>query len=64
MNKVILEKDRNQTRGDQRQKRNALIDNGPDRSETAIEDLYNFLEQRYRCSRDEAKEEFHRRIRK
>jgi uncharacterized protein YjbJ (UPF0337 family) len=64
MNKAILKDNRNQIRGDRRQKRKALADNDPDKVEGKFEELYRFLEERYGYSNEKTKEEVDRRIRR
>ncbi len=64
MNKAILKDNRNQVRGDRRQKRSVLADNGPFKGEEEFEELYRFLEERYGYSKENAKEELGRRIRR
>ena len=56
MNKVILKSNGKRIRGDLRQKRGKV--------EGEFEDLYRFLEQRYGYSKEKAKEEVDRRIRR
>jgi uncharacterized protein YjbJ (UPF0337 family) len=64
MNKAILKDNRNQIRGDRRQKRIALADNDPVKGEGGSEELYRYLEERYGYSKEKAKEELDRRIRR
>ncbi len=64
MNNPILKDNRNQIRGDRKQKRSALADNDPVKGEGESEELYRFLEERYGYSKEKAKEELGRRIRR
>ncbi len=64
MNNPILKDNRNQIRGDRRQKRSALADNDPVKGEGESEELYRFLEERYGYSKEKAKEELGRRTRR
>ncbi len=64
MNKAIPKGNWEQIISGRRQKRNALPENEPDKVGRKFEDLYRFLEERYGYSREKAKEELHRRIRR
>jgi len=64
MNKVISKDNWKHITSGRRQKRNALSDSDPNKVEGEFEDLYRFLEERYRYSKERAKEQLHHRIRR
>ena len=64
MNKDSLKVNRNQIRVDRRQKRGVPADSAPNKVQGEFEELYRFLEERYGYSKENAKEEVDRRIRR
>ena len=64
MNKWVSKNNWERRTGGRRQKRNELPRNDPKKPNGGFDDLYRFLEERYGYSKEKAKEELHRRIRR